>query len=332
MSHVSSRPSTRTAGRRFGRRTRWASLLAALIVTGALVAATVAAPTGAPVRAHDHRSAPAPPPVVTIRVGQRTLATRRVERLGDRRAIARWVATLPATRTTRSGRAQITLRTDTAALLRRVRAATAAGGRTIALPEHATAATIRLPVVGQSLRNDCEATALSMLLRDRGVRADQLSLQHDLPQSPPLDPAPPPRGTGPQVWGDPDLGFVGRADGSGPAGGYGVYQRPVAALARRHGVRLTDLTGQPAASVYRALLSGHAVMVWVALSAGPYETWQTPAGRLVHANFGEHSVVLTAIDANTVRANDPLSGQQLTWTRAQFERMWTALGRRALAA
>lgn len=187
---------------------------------------------------------------------------------------------------------------------------------------------VHAPVVAQLLHNDCEATALYVLLASVGVRVDQRELQREMPRSGPLDPVV--RG-GRMVWGDPELGFVGRADGGGSAGGFGVYQRPVAAVAARHGRRLVDLTGHPAAVVYQHVRYGHAVMAWIALSSGPYGAWQSPQGRAIHVNFGEHTVVLTAIGDTTVTFINPLSGTRDTWSRALFESRWRALGRRALA-
>jgi len=134
------------------------------------------------------------------------------------------------------------------------------------------------------------------------------------------------------LWGDPARGFVGRAEGGGPAGGYGVYEGPIRRLARRGGLVLRDLSRQRPRAVYRSLLRGRPVMVWVGLSDGPFKSWRTPSGRMVTGNFGEHTVLLTGLAGNRVDVNDPLSGRRLRWTRAQFELMWGRLGRRALGA
>ncbi len=95
---------------------------------------------------------------------------------------------------------------------------------------------------------------------------------------------------------------------------------------------MTDLTGAPPRRVYAAILAGHPVIAWVALSAGPYASWTSPAGRQIEVNYGEHAVTLTGVDAGSVRLNDPLSGRRLTWSKAQFEQMWAGLGHRALSA
>ncbi|HSC20664.1 MAG TPA: C39 family peptidase, partial [Solirubrobacterales bacterium] len=127
-------------------------------------------------------------------------------------------------------------------------------------------------------------------------------------------------------------GFVGRADGGGPAGGFGVYQKPIRALARRHGLTMRELTGSPPSAVYAALLAGHPVLAWVALSEGPYASWVSPAGKPIQINYGEHAVVLTGVEGEDMQVNDPLSGERLVWTKQQFEQMWAGLGHRALVA
>lgn len=273
------------------------------------------------------------PPEGSVRLtaGGKTVFERKVKTL--RRLPARKLdARLEAfrTRTSRRGGSTIVLRTDRRALRVAVRRAVAGGGGTIELPERPVAASTPLPVLRQALRNNCETAALSMLLAARGVKAAQLNLQRALPRSGPLDPALDASGN-PVSWGDPQVGFVGRPDGGGQSGGYGVYERPVSALARRRGVRLVDISGSSADRVYRRLLAGRPVMVWVGLSDGPYATWRTPNGRPVTGNFGEHTVVLTGVEGGYVDLNDPLVGQRTSWTRERFERMWQRLGRRALS-
>ena len=229
-----------------------------------------------------------------------------------------------ATHTTR-----ITYSYDRAAADGAVSRLSPAGG-VIRVARSAVASTIAAPVEPQRERDDCEATALSMLLASTGVDADQLRLQAQLPTSGPPDPS---GAAGGEVWGDPSRGFVGRADGSGPAGGFGVYEHPIQQLAARYGRRLRDLTGRSPAAVYSALLSGHAVMAWVGLADGPYGHWRSPDGREITVNFAEHAILLTGVTADgSLLVNNPLDQTQETWSRAQFENDWSRLGGRALAA
>lgn len=179
--------------------------------------------------------------------------------------LSEWLNRVPERRRAQRGRASVVLETDRNALELAAREAARGGGGTVVVRERAVGAYTRLPVVKQALRNNCETAALSMLLAGRGVDAEQRELQRRLPRSGPLDPVADPEGGAP-LWGDPQRGYVGRPAGGGTSGGYGVYERPIRALARRRGVVLGDLTGSSPRAIYRRLKRGHPVMVWVGLS------------------------------------------------------------------
>lgn len=228
----------------------------------------------------------------------------------------------------RLGAGLATYQTDRPRLARLVQAAVRSGGGDVRSPERTIAFRARVPILRQALRNNCETAALSMLLAAKSVTVGQRTLQRQIPRARPIDPASGPKG---MVWGDPGRGFVGRPDGGGPAGGFGVYQGPIRQLAVRNGVTLRDLSGRAPKAVYRSLLEGRPVMAWVGLSDGPYRTWWTQAGKRIVGNLGEHTVVLTGLAGDQVAINDPLTGRRLTWSRAQFELMWRRLGRRALS-
>ena len=248
----------------------------------------------------------------------------------DRRGLARALRErLPATATVRRGRAVFRMRIDAAQTVARALRVSSRGAR-ITVARTIKSVQIGAPVLRQAERNTCESAALEILLATVGIDVDQQRLQRELPRSGPLDPA----GEGDErVWGDPDLGYVGRSDGGGPAGGFGVYPGPIARVAAAHGAKLTDLSGGPPSDVYASLRAGNAVMVWIGLSEGPYGRWRSPAGRLIEVNFGEHTVVLTGLTADgSVRVSNPLQGSAETWSPEKFETMWERLGRRALRA
>ena len=185
-----------------------------------------------------------------------------------------------------------------------------------------------VPLFKQAFRNNCETASLSMLLAAAAVRVDQRKLQRELPRSGPLDPIVSPDGT--WTWGAPDEGFVGRVEGGGSAGGFGVYQGPIRRLAARHGVRLVDLSRQNVSVVVSRLRQGRPVMSWIGLSEGPYRRWRAPNGRPISVNFGEHAVVLTGISNGMILVNDPLSGTRQRWSVDEYAAKWRLLGRRAL--
>lgn len=226
-----------------------------------------------------------------------------------------------------AGPARIVYVADPARVARRV---LADGGPVVSVEATPRSSDIRAPVVAQMLRNNCESAALEVLLATAGRRRPQLELQAALPRSGPLDPVDRPVG---RLWGDPALGYVGRADGTGAAGGFGVYQGPVRDAAASAGVELEDLTGRRLSDVLGRVRTGRAVMVWVGLSAGPYGEWRSPAGRRVRVNFGEHTVVLTGVLADgRVSVVNVLEGTRERWTQGRLLSMWERLGRRALAA
>jgi uncharacterized protein YvpB len=296
-----------------------------------LLAAVAAVALAAGVRALVTDSEPPPEPEVRLTLDGRSVLRARAADVTrwDAAALRRRLGQLPDRRRTRRGTVVVELRLDRRATVDRLRAMASRGGGTLPVVERPVASTNSIPVVKQRLRNNCESAALAMLLRAAGRPADQLTLQRELPRSGPLDPVS--RSDGSLVWGDPRAGYVGRPEGGGTAGGYGVYQGPVRALARRRGVELADLTRQPPSRVYDALLRGRPVMVWIGLSDGPYRTWRTPDGARVTGNFGEHTVVLTGLRGDVLAVNDPLSGRRLRWSRPEFELMWRRLGDRALA-
>ncbi len=295
--------------------------LAALLAVAGVVIAVLAGGTSTPPAAA--------PSFVRVELGGSTLARARVSELRRPGAVAALLKSVPATRTAHGPTAAITYSVDRTAASEAVEGAMRRGGGTVKIAERPVASSIRVPLIKQVLQNDCEATALAMVLAYSGHKVGQLTLQRQVAHSPPLDPTV--NAGGSEVWGDPSEGFVGRADGGGPAGGFGVYEGPVRALARRHGVALRDLTGSKPGAVYASLLEGRPVIAWVALSNGPFATWSSPAGATVRVNYGEHALVLTGVDRETVRINDPLSGMRLTWPKSQFEQMWAGLGSRALS-
>lgn len=315
--------------RAVARRRRGLFVLLVLAAAGIYVVATAkSSPTGT--------AAGSNPPVHSLRVtvgdtAIATVPTRRYMSRGrvDVAALTTILApTLPDTSTEVSGSVRTVYSYDRDATVARAASLGATGGQVAAI-RRAIAATIAAPVIKQRLRNNCEATALSILLATTGRRIDQLRIQRALPTSGSPDPTTDSAG---MRWGDPNVGFVGRPDGGGTAGGFGVYPGPVAATARRFGAALRDLSGKRPAAVYRSLRAGHAVMTWIGLSDGPYGTWTTPSGRQVTVNFGEHTVVLHGITQDgALLVSNPLKGTRERWSQEQFEMLWARLGRRALA-
>jgi uncharacterized protein YvpB len=230
----------------------------------------------------------------------------------------------------RRGRARIVFLVERRQARTAIRDAERRRRSSLELPVKAVASTIAIRPVRQVLHNDCEATALSMLLTDADVHVDQLTLQRRLPISGPVDPEPV-AGSTLFRWGDPEEGFVGRAAGGGTEGGFGVYEPPIRTLAAHYGVHLVDLHGKSLAALRTTLLAGRPVLAWVGLADGPFLSWLTPAGHEITVNLNEHAVTLVGANRSYVLVDNPLTGRRERWSNALFSARWKLLGRRALA-
>ena len=235
---------------------------------------------------------------------------------------------VPGRRGVERGSASITYKLDRE-LARRQLGRAARGGGKVSVRERPVQVLIKAPVVRQVYPNNCETAALQMLLATRGIERDQRELQDELRRDGPLDPKSAEDGT--RIWGNPRFGFVGRPEGGRVAGGFGVYPRPLLALAGRW-VDAVNLTGRQPQAIYRRLLSGHAVLAWIGLADGPYESWRGPRGEVVTVNWGEHTVLLRGLAGDRLLVNDPLSGEKQLWSKAEFEERWALMGDRAISA
>jgi len=283
-----------------------------------LLLAAVAAACGSG-SATTTRDRPPPRPLAVYAAGKR------IETLRPRQRRFR----LPAETTVRQGRATRHLAIPGPLARNRVRQAFARNRSSVELPVVPLRTRIALRPVRQVLHNDCEATALAMLLAAAGHTVGQLRLQARLPRSGPLDPEPV-AGSSLFRWGDPERGFVGRPAGGGTEGGFGVYEPPIRALAARYGAHLVDFHGRSLMVVRHALLAGHPVLAWVGLAAGPYLSWLTPSRRQITVNLNEHAVTLVGAGPGYVLVNNPLTGERERWSDELFSYRWRLLGRRAL--
>jgi uncharacterized protein YvpB len=320
----------RSRRRRDLRRRRFAALSSILLVVGA-IAVAVAGGFGSPGDGERAVQTSSAPRTLELRIGseRRSIDLSPVvrdsavdvgllRRLIAERVPTRWHST--------DGRARLTFALDRRVILRAIGRAPAG---TVTIRARPVASTIAAPIVAQTLRNNCESAALEILMATVGRRVPQLTLQAALPVSGTPDPI----GDGvSRVWGDPEEGYVGRPESGGVAGGFGVFQGPVIAVAGRFGVGLEDLSGGPVEEIVRTVRAGRAVMVWIGLSDGPYGEWTSPAGRRVRVNFGEHTVVVNGItEDGRLRVVNPLEGTREIWTRERFTAMWDLLDRRAVA-
>lgn len=191
----------------------------------------------------------------------------------------------------------------------------------VLVPGSLSAVSMGIRPIRQAYRNDCEAAALAMLL---GGRVSQFRLQALFPVAKPYLPV---DTAGGEVWGDPERGFVGPVRG----GGYGVYERPVLAVARRFDPGVRDLTNMPLRRVVAAVKQGRPVEAWIQFGASIPRTWTAPDGTTVQANFAEHTITLVGWRPGVLVYDNPWDGTVSTFTIPEFARLWHVLGDRAIA-
>lgn len=188
--------------------------------------------------------------------------------------------------------------------------------------------TIRLnvPYHRQEHALSCEIAALKMVLNYYGAGVSEADLLARLPFA-----TRGPRGRD-NVWGDPNVGFVGDIDGISPETGYGVYEAPLVALAQQYRPARA-LTHATLRDLLAEVLAQRPVVVWGTLASGKDISWRTPEGKPVKAIFGEHTRVVigfsgTVENPKTIVLHDPVYGT-ITMSRKKFEADWALLGNKA---
>ncbi|MFJ8528245.1 S-layer homology domain-containing protein [Bacillus sp. NPDC094106] len=135
-----------------------------------------------------------------------------------------------------------------------------------------------------------------------------------------------------QVWGDPDVGFVGDVTGNTP--GYSINPEPLKQLLDKY-ARGTNLTGNDFSVLENYVRNGKPVVTWVTVALNnPRETitWTTPEGKTIYARMNTHAVVLTGVDDNYVYYNDPFYGtKNVRASKDWFVSIYNQMGKKSLS-
>ncbi|GAA1945924.1 C39 family peptidase [Kitasatospora viridis] len=172
------------------------------------------------------------------------------------------------------------------------------------------ASAVPIPEYQQQMNDDCEASALRMVLAGYGVDASdqdvlaQIGVDREHYQF----------GWSGPLSGDPFAAFVGDPDGSESQGtGFGVYYPPIAAAAQAYGLTVVDAgQGISPDELSSYLDAGSAAVIWTdyqwqALPADYYTAYDGQS--VPYAGPGEHAVVVTDYSDGAVSINDPYAGQ-----------------------
>lgn len=173
----------------------------------------------------------------------------------------------------------------------------------------------------------CEITALKMVLNYYGVEVKEQDLLNSLPFA-----VKEPRSKE-NIWGDPNIGFVGNIDGKMPNTGYGVYEKPIAELASKY--RKAEILNEATLDkVLAHALNGRPVIIWGVVGSGRDISWKTKEGKDIKAVFGEHTKVIvgfsgTVSDPRSIYLMDPIYGR-VKVSKDKFLKDWAVLDNKAV--
>lgn len=190
-----------------------------------------------------------------------------------------------------------------------------------------------VPIISQKpeLKNGCEITSLTMLLKYAGVEVDKMTLAQQIKKdkTPLLHDE---KGNIKQ-WGNPNDGFVG--DITGKNDGFAVYPKPMLELMEQYIPRRSiDLTKQPFESLLQSIDQGNPIVVWVTIrfkAPKEYKEWEKN-GNKIKATFDEHAVLLVGYDKKYCYINNPFNGKKNQKIKKDtFIKIWNTMGNLAIS-
>ncbi|MES5891909.1 MULTISPECIES: S-layer homology domain-containing protein [Bacillus cereus group] len=180
------------------------------------------------------------------------------------------------------------------------------------------------------LHNGCEVVSLQMLVEHQiGRSLNKVAFAFEMPfdQTKLKN-----YKTSSQIWGDPDVGFVGDVTGNTP--GYSINPEPLKRLLDKY-ARGTNLTGNDFSVLEDYVRNGKPVVTWVTVALNnprPITTWKTPSGKTIYGRMNTHAVVLTGVDDNYVYYNDPFYGtKNVKVSKSWFASIYNQMGKKALS-
>jgi uncharacterized protein YvpB len=186
---------------------------------------------------------------------------------------------------------------------------------------------LAVPLHYQEHKLSCEIASLLMALNYRGVKVTESELFARLPVS-----FPGPRQAS-NIWGDPNLGFVGNVDGYMPDTGYGVYEKPIYDLAVKYRPAKI-ISSTSIENLITELSNGNPIVVWGVVGPGQDISWKTPGGKTINANMDEHARILIGYTGDSKNPQlmillDPIYGE-LKMSIKDFLANWENLDKRAV--
>lgn len=175
----------------------------------------------------------------------------------------------------------------------------------------------------------CEVASLVMALNFKGSEVTESQLISFLPISDPK-----PRDQKNNLWGDPNLGFVGDINGKMPNTGYGVYDKPIYNLAINF--RPAKIIKNGDVNILIEMISNNnPVIVWGVAGSGKDISWQTKEGKKINAHYIEHARLLIGFTGSKENPHslillDPIYGE-IKMTTKNFIKNWEIMDKMAIA-
>ncbi|MFC4321204.1 C39 family peptidase [Litchfieldia salsa] len=158
---------------------------------------------------------------------------------------------------------------------------------------------LNVPIISQlpELPTGCEITAITMMLRYKGLNVDKVALAREMPKH--LE--------------DPSIGYVGDPF---TTEGWTIYPSALVELVRKYSGQATNLTNTTKELLEEQLLNNKPIVVLVSSMHG----------------FTVHALTLTGFDPNYFYFNDPWTGEKdVRISKSYFEEIWSDYGSRALS-
>lgn len=176
---------------------------------------------------------------------------------------------------------------------------------------------LNIPLDKQDRALSCEAAALKMALNYRGLGLTETDIMAIVGYDPTIKNG--------NIWGDPNVAFVGNIDGSQNSTGYGVHWDPIARAASNWR-QAKAFSGWTVSQLAWEIESGNPVVIWGVLGAAYSDPWYTPAGKQIGAWKGEHVRTLIGYTGSpdnpaSFIINDPIVGR-ITWSTNTLKNDW----------
>lgn len=135
---------------------------------------------------------------------------------------------------------------------------------------------LNVPYDHQDYPLSCEASALKMALGYYGLNPSEDEIMGFIGHNGPLN-----RDEAANIWGNPNLGYVGDVNGSQNSTGYGVHWGPIAKAANNYRPAQA-FSGWSASQLASEIEAGHPVVIWGSIGGNP-DSWNDESGNQVYA-------------------------------------------------